>query len=107
MACFDDDDAARLKVRRLAPGRTMPLSNHMQWLTITGDLGSSSFIPWVMKHSRRLGLSCEKAHADASRAVFKVEGQPDLIDALEVGCMLGPYDVWVETIERRPAGVSD
>lgn len=42
-------------------------------------------------------------HADGRKAVFKVDGQSDLIDALEVGCLLGPIDVWVETITRGPA----
>jgi hypothetical protein len=48
-------------------------------------------------------LTCETLYRDAGEAVFKVNGQPDLIDALEVGCLLGPFDVWVETITRGPA----
>lgn len=31
-----------------------------------------------------------------------VEGPPELIDAMEIGCWLGPIDVWVETIVRAP-----
>ncbi|MEL6688863.1 MAG: hypothetical protein AAFP28_00980 [Pseudomonadota bacterium] len=34
---------------------------------------------------------------------FVVEGQEELIDALEVGCLLGPIDVWVESVEQHPA----
>jgi hypothetical protein len=26
----------------------------------------------------------------------------ELIDMMEVGCSLGPIDVWVETIDRAP-----
>lgn len=78
-------------------------SNQSQQLTIRGELQSSSFLPWVERHCTRLGLTCETLYKDASEAVFKVDGQADLIDALEVGCLLGPYDVWVETITRGPA----
>lgn len=79
------------------------LSNQAQQLTIEGQLQSASFLPWVARHCRRLGLTCETLYADAGKAVFKVDGQADLIDALEVGCLLGPFDVWVETITRGPA----
>ena len=30
-----------------------------------------------------------------------VSGAPELLDMMEVGCLLGPIDVWVETIDRR------
>lgn len=77
-------------------------SNQSQTLELVGDLQSPSFLPWVIRHSQRLGLTCEVLHSDDGKAVFKVDGQVDLIDAFEVGCLLGPFDVWVETIERRP-----
>ena len=64
---------------------------------------SPTFLPWVERHCKRLGLTCETLYRDADEAAFKVDGQPELIDALEVGCLLGPYDVWVETITRGPA----
>lgn len=67
-----------------------------------GDLQSAAFVPWVQRHGRRLGLSCEAIYVDTKTAVFKVNGQADLIDAFEVGCLLGPIDAWVETITRRP-----
>ncbi|MEL6682890.1 MAG: acylphosphatase [Pseudomonadota bacterium] len=72
--------------------------NKSKRLAIRGELQSASFLPWVERHCRRLGLICEIVYADAGEAVFKVDGQTDLIDALEVGCLLGPIDVWVETI---------
>lgn len=30
-----------------------------------------------------------------------LSGPEELIDMMEMGCSLGPIDVWVETIERR------
>ena len=77
-------------------------SNSRQCLVIRGDLASPSFLPWVKRHSHRLGVECQQIHADPARVELRVEGQADLIDALEVGCLLGPFDVWVESIERTP-----
>lgn len=85
----------------------IPSSNQPQKFMLRGELQSPNFLPWVERHSRKLGLRCETLHADASKAVFKVDGQADLIDAFEVGCLLGPYDVWVESITRGPATSDD
>lgn len=83
------------------------MSNHSRLFTLQGELQSASFLPWVARHSRKLGLACETLHVDACRAVFKVDGQADLIDAFEVGCLLGPIDVWVEKITSCPATSDD
>lgn len=80
-----------------------PLSNHRQCLILQGDLNSPSFGPWIKRHSDRLGLECAQVLISPTRVELHVEGQIELIDALEVGCLLGPIDVWVETIERRAA----
>lgn len=85
----------------------IPSSNQPQKFMLRGELQSPNFLPWVERHSRKLGLRCETLHADPSKAVFKVDGQVDLIDAFEVGCLLGPYDVWVESITRGPATSDD
>lgn len=82
------------------------VSNTHQCFVIRGDLGSASFLPWIRRHGQRLGLACQQIHADATRVELRVEGQADLIDALEVGCLLGPFDVWVESIERTPASLA-
>jgi len=34
--------------------------------------------------------------------MIEVAGPIELIDMMEVGCSLGPIDVWVETIFRTP-----
>jgi hypothetical protein len=33
---------------------------------------------------------------------LEISGAPELIDMMEMGCSLGPIDVWVETIDRAP-----
>lgn len=72
-----------------------------RWLTIKGELQSATFLPWVERHGHRLGLSIKVIYADPRTTVFKVDGQADLIDAFEIGCLLGPINAWVETITRR------
>ena len=78
------------------------LSNRHERLVIRGDLASASFLPWVDRHSSRLGLRCQALAIGPACVELEVAGQAELIDALEVGCLLGPFDVWVDTIERHP-----
>jgi acylphosphatase len=87
---------------RIPFAMTASTSNHLQKLIITGDLAAASFLPWVARHSVRLGLRCEHILISEARVELSVEGQAEMIDALEVGCLLGPIDAWIETIERQP-----
>ena len=47
--------------------------------------------------------NCALLEVGALAADVDVAGPVELIDMMEMGCSLGPIDVWVETIERRPA----
>jgi acylphosphatase len=69
-------------------------------MTITGDLDAASFLPWIRRHAAKLGLSQEISHSDPERIELELHGPEELIDMMEMGCSLGPIDVWVETIER-------
>ena len=71
-------------------------------MTILGDLDAPTFLPWIRRHAAKLGLRQRIAHVDAERVDLDVAGPVELIDMMEMGCSLGPIDVWVETIERRP-----
>ncbi|MFB2552859.1 acylphosphatase [Ensifer soli] len=73
-----------------------------QRMTIHGALGVPSFLPWVKRHAARLGLEPAIVQADAACVMLDLDGDAALIDMLEVGCSLGPFEAWVETIERRP-----
>jgi hypothetical protein len=72
-------------------------------LTIRGNLGADSFLPWIMCHAARLGVEGAISHADTERVDLDVCGPADLIDAMEMGCLLGPIDVWVDTVDRVPS----
>ncbi|WP_246665261.1 acylphosphatase [Rhizobium tropici] len=70
-------------------------------MTILGDVSATSFVPWIRRHAKKLGLSQTFFHSDADRIELEVAGPVELIDMLEMGCSLGPIDVWVEEIQRR------
>ncbi|MBB4240566.1 hypothetical protein GGD54_001286 [Rhizobium tropici] len=70
-------------------------------MTILGDLNAASFVPWIQRHANKLGLSQRFFHSDADRIELEVTGPAELIDMLEMGCSLGPIDVWVDEIQRR------
>ncbi|PDT04380.1 acylphosphatase [Rhizobium chutanense] len=76
-------------------------TSHLQErMTIVGDLKAASFVPWIRRHAAKLGLSHHISHTSSKRIEVEVSGPGDLIDMMEVGCSLGPIDVWVESIER-------
>lgn len=70
-------------------------------MVIHGDLKGTSFVPWIRQHARKLGLAETIRHADADRIEVDLTGPAELIDAMEMGCLLGPIDIWVETIQRQ------
>ncbi len=73
-------------------------------LILAGDLAAESFLPWIVRHMQRLGLEGQPLRRVDGQVQIILSGPPDLIDAMELGVSLGPFDVWVETIARRPLG---
>lgn len=71
-------------------------------LTIIGDVASSSFVPWIRRHARKLGLQGQVSTVTPQRIELDVTGPIELVDALEMGCSLGPIDVWIDSILREP-----
>ncbi|WP_280171652.1 acylphosphatase [Agrobacterium pusense] len=70
-------------------------------MTISGDLLPSSFLPWIERHAAKLGISRTISHASDACIVIDLSGPEELLDMMEMGCLLGPIDVWVEAIVRR------
>lgn len=68
---------------------------------ISGDLAADSFLPWIVRHMQRLGLSGAPLRHTNGQVEIILSGPLDLIDAMELGVSLGPIDVWVEAIERH------
>jgi hypothetical protein len=71
-------------------------------MTIRGRLDPASFVPWIRRHAAKLGLVHNIAHTSPDMIELEISGAPELIDMMEMGCSLGPIDVWVETIDRAP-----
>ena len=67
---------------------------------ILGDVGVPHFAVWIENHGRRLGLLILITSQKQNCVEVTVSGPPELIDAMALGCSLGPIEVWVETIER-------
>ncbi|MDQ0322279.1 acylphosphatase [Pararhizobium capsulatum DSM 1112] len=76
-------------------------SHFRERMTITGELDAASFLPWIRRHAAKLGLLQAVSHSSADRIELELAGPEELIDMMEMGCSLGPIDVWVETIERQ------
>jgi hypothetical protein len=79
-------------------------SRYRERMTILGELDAATFVPWIRRHAAKLGLAQAIAHTGPDRIELDVAGPPELIDMMEVGCSLGPIEVWVETISRTPLG---
>ena len=67
---------------------------------IHGNTVPVVFLPWIVRHAGRLGVSLTVDEASCDCIQFTVQGQADLLDAMEMACSLGPVDVWVERIDR-------
>lgn len=77
--------------------------DHCEQMIIEGRLEGGTFLPWIERHARKLGLVQTVRHADHARIALDLCGPAELIDAMEMGCLLGPIDVWVEGIARSAA----
>ncbi len=71
-----------------------------QKLLIVGNVGASTFVPWIERHAHKLGLTGCVCRESARCVEVEAEGCEDMLDAMEVGCLLGPAEVWVESVSR-------
>lgn len=67
---------------------------------ILGDVGAAKFAGWITAHARKLGVASRITRHDAACVELILSGPPDLLDAMAVGCSLGPCEVLVSGIER-------
>lgn len=59
------------------------------------------FVDWIAAHGRKLGLTCDRIELRGDQLHFDASGLPDMLDAMEMGCSLGPITATVAHIERR------
>ncbi len=72
-------------------------------LVFLGRLRPDSFADFVAHRAGRLSLAHRLDSLDADRAVVTISGQPDLVDAFEMACSLGPADCLVHDTRRTTA----
>jgi acylphosphatase len=80
------------------PEKSKPVTERFR---IIGDVGLPQFLTWIECHARRLGLSGNVLSQDSHCVALVVSGPAELIDAMALGCSLGPIEVWVDAIERE------
>jgi hypothetical protein len=69
----------------------------------SGKLRSDVFIAFARDRASRLDLELEVGAVSDHAIVLAVRGEPDLIDAFEMACSLGPSDSLVLHVERSIA----
>lgn len=75
---------------------------------LSGDVSNPGFLDWICHRAQRLGLNgWVQANLSQQTIEILVDGPEDLLDAMELGCSLGPITVWVEHIERIPTGTDE
>jgi len=67
---------------------------------IEGVFDTAVFARWIKRHAAKLGLGLTIKPGLRDRLSLRAEGPADLLDALEMACLLGPHDVWVSHIRR-------
>ena len=71
-------------------------------LRILGDVGPADFRAWTLRHAGRLGLRCTIISHRADCLEVVASGPDALIEALALGCSLGPRSVMVDRVETSP-----
>ena len=84
-----------------------PHPEQSQTFGIHGEVGAPIFATWIAHHARRLGLRGAILWHDAGQIDLVLTGLPELLDAMALGCSLGPREVWVERIERAETALQN
>lgn len=69
-------------------------------LSFVGRLVPPSFAEFADKRAAKLDLKLAVRSAGTDRFTVEVSGQPDLVDAFEMACSLGPLDCLVLDCDR-------
>lgn len=77
-----------------------------EYFSILGNVGAPEFPAWITRHAARLGLEGAVLSQAEGRVELIMQGPPDLLDAMVLGCSLGPQKVWVDRIDRRAANMN-
>ena len=70
-------------------------------IVFTGSFAPARFAEFADHRARRLDLGARLDRLASDEIAVTVEGEPDLIDAFEMACSLGPIECVVRDVERR------
>ena len=70
-------------------------------MVFTGSFQTARFVSFAEHRARRLDLTLHLGVLSAAAIAVTVEGEPDLVDAFEMACSLGPLDCLVLDIRRE------
>lgn len=76
-------------------------------LRILGDLDTQGFADWICHRAGVLDLNGYVKIVNKTEIRVGVSGNPNLIDAMEAACSLGPANVIVDEIIRHPPETTD
>jgi hypothetical protein len=66
-----------------------------------GRFDTRSFSDFACQRAARLSLDARPIAVSRERISMAVSGQPELVDAFEMACSLGPIDCLVEDVTRH------
>ncbi|WP_170314127.1 hypothetical protein [Lichenihabitans psoromatis] len=69
-------------------------------ISFRGRLDPVGFIEFAEHRARRLDLGVRFGDVGREAVTVTLVGEPDLIDAFEMACSLGPFDCLVLVVER-------
>lgn len=76
-------------------------------IAFVGRFVVPSFVEFADRRAARLDIDFVATSATSERVAVEISGQPDLIDAFEMACSLGPLDCMVLDCERATVQVGD
>jgi len=71
-------------------------------ISLFGDVFASDFPDWILRHAQKLGVRGAVERFD-DRLKVTASGHNVMLEALALGCSLGPASVMVERIEFEPS----
>ncbi|MCW6507016.1 hypothetical protein [Lichenifustis flavocetrariae] len=75
-------------------------------IKFSGTLDPARFCEFLDHRARRLDLDTRLDGVGSEAVTVTVEGEPDLIDAFEMACSLGPANCLVREVERCAPALS-
>ncbi|MEM6460357.1 MAG: acylphosphatase [Pseudomonadota bacterium] len=68
-------------------------------ISLTGRVFEDDFPPWIRRHSRKLGLELLNLSEEQGALVIEAFGAEPMLQALALGCALGPESVLVDEFD--------